>query len=88
MEGQPSVWITYASVDDAEATVERAKKAGAMVFVELMDVSDIGRMAVMADPTGAAIGVWQPTTFKGAERPRPSTPRCSDGRRTTSTWGT
>jgi hypothetical protein len=66
-EGQPSVWVNYVSVDDADATVERARKAGAMVFVEPMDVSDIGRMAVFADPTGAAIGVWQPKSFIGAE---------------------
>jgi len=66
-EGMPSVWTSYVSVDDADATVELAKKAGAMVFVEPMDVSDIGRMAVFADPTGAAIGVWQPKTFIGAE---------------------
>lgn len=67
MEGQPSAWVTYISVDDADSTVERAKKAGATVFVEPMDVADIGRMAVFADPTGAAIGIWQPKTFKGAE---------------------
>jgi predicted enzyme related to lactoylglutathione lyase len=66
-EGQPSVWVTYVSVDNADATVELAKKAGAMVFVEPMDVSDIGRMAVFADPTGAAIGVWQAKSFNGAE---------------------
>src|SRR5580704_8993350 len=52
-EGQPSAWITYISVEDADATVDLAKKAGAAVFVEPMDVSDIGRMAVFADPTGA-----------------------------------
>jgi predicted enzyme related to lactoylglutathione lyase len=67
MGGQPSVWVSYVSVDDAGATSDRAKKAGASVFVEPMDVSDIGRMAVFADPTGAAIGIWQPKTFKGAE---------------------
>jgi len=66
-EGQPSAWVTYVSVDNADATVELAQKAGAMVFVEPMDVSDIGRMAVFADPTGAAIGVWQPKSFIGAE---------------------
>jgi hypothetical protein len=66
-EGQPSAWVSYISVDDADATVDLAKKAGGMVFVEPMDVADIGRMAVFADPTGAAIGVWQPKTFKGAE---------------------
>jgi predicted enzyme related to lactoylglutathione lyase len=67
MEGQPSAWTTYVSVEDADATVDRAKKAGAAVFVEPMDVTDIGRMAVFADPTGAAIGIWQPKTFAGAE---------------------
>jgi hypothetical protein len=67
MEGQPSAWVSYVSVDDADTTVDRAKKAGGMVFVEPMDVADIGRMAVFADPTGAAIGVWQPKSFHGAE---------------------
>jgi predicted enzyme related to lactoylglutathione lyase len=67
MEGQPSAWVSYVSVDDADATTDLAKKAGAVVFVEPMDVSDIGRMAIFADPTGAAIGIWQPKTFSGAE---------------------
>jgi predicted enzyme related to lactoylglutathione lyase len=67
MEGQPSAWTTYVSVEDADKTTGIAKEAGAMVFVEPMDVMDIGRMAVFADPTGAAIGIWQPKTFIGAE---------------------
>ena len=66
-EHQPGAWVTYVSVDDADATVDVARKAGATVFVEPMDVADIGRMAVFADPEGAAIGVWQPKTFTGAE---------------------
>ena len=67
MEGQPSAWTTYVSVDSADATVDLVKKAGGMVFVEPMDVADIGRMAVFADPEGAVIGVWQPKSFFGAE---------------------
>ena len=67
MEGQPSAWVSYISVADADATIELAKKAGAIVFVEPMDVADIGRMAIFADPTGAAIGIWEPKTFQGAE---------------------
>jgi predicted enzyme related to lactoylglutathione lyase len=66
-EGQPPAWVSYVSVDDADSTVALAKKAGATVFVEPMDVADIGRMSVFADPTGAAIGIWQPKTFQGAE---------------------
>jgi predicted enzyme related to lactoylglutathione lyase len=66
-EGQPAAWTSYVCVDDADATVASAKKEGAMVFVEPMDVMDIGRMAVFADPTGAAIGLWQPKSFIGAQ---------------------
>jgi predicted enzyme related to lactoylglutathione lyase len=31
-----------------------------------MDVMDLGRMAIFADPTGAVFGIWQPGTFVGA----------------------
>ncbi|MGH7732527.1 MAG: VOC family protein [Gemmatimonadales bacterium] len=65
-EGQPCAWTSYVCVEDADATVDKAKRAGAMVFAEPMDVMDIGRMAVFADPTGAALGIWQPKSFPGA----------------------
>ncbi len=66
-EGQPTAWATYVSVDDAEETAAKAKAAGGTVVVEPMDVMDIGRMALFADPTGAVCGVWQPKTFTGAD---------------------
>jgi predicted enzyme related to lactoylglutathione lyase len=66
MEGQPPAWTSYVSVEDADATIAKVKKAGGVVFVEPMDVLDVGRMAVFADPTGAAIAVWQPKAHKGA----------------------
>ncbi len=66
MEGQPTAWTTYVSVADADEAVAKAKKAGATVFLEPMDVMDVGRMAVFADPTGAAVAVWQPKAHKGA----------------------
>jgi uncharacterized protein len=66
MEGQPTAWTSYVSVADADAAVAKAKEAGATVFVEPMDVMDVGRMAVFADPTGAAIAIWQPKAHKGA----------------------
>lgn len=66
-EGQPPIWSTYVSVEDADATVARAKEAGATVLAEPMDVMELGRMAVFADPSGAVIGIWQPGSFVGAE---------------------
>ncbi|HET6965210.1 MAG TPA: VOC family protein [Acidimicrobiales bacterium] len=65
-EGQPPAWTTYVRVDDADATIEAARGAGATVFAGPMDVLDVGRMAVFADPTGAALGIWQPNQFPGA----------------------
>lgn len=66
-EGQPTAWMTYVSVADADETARRVRDAGGNAIVEPMDVMDIGRMAVFADPTGAVFGVWQPKTFAGAD---------------------
>ncbi|HWW54877.1 MAG TPA: VOC family protein [Acidimicrobiales bacterium] len=66
-EAQPTAWTTYVSVVDADATVAKVKDAGGMVFVEPMDVLDVGRMAIFADPTGAVIAVWQPRAHIGAD---------------------
>jgi uncharacterized protein len=64
---QPVVWMTYVNVDDADATAAKATANGGAVFAGPMDVMDVGRMAVFADPSGAVIGLWQPRTHTGAE---------------------
>jgi uncharacterized protein len=66
-EGQPQVWSTYVSTDDADAVAARATQAGGAVLVEPMDVMDAGRMAFVVHPAGGAIGVWQPGRTIGAE---------------------
>ena len=66
-EAQPTVWSTYVSVEDADATAAKVKEAGGTVMVEPMDVMDLGKMAVFVDPAGAVFGIWQPGTFIGAE---------------------
>jgi uncharacterized protein len=66
-EGQPTAWMTYVSVADADETAAKVRGGGGNAIVEPMDVMDIGRMAVFADPTGAVFGVWQPKTFAGAD---------------------
>jgi predicted enzyme related to lactoylglutathione lyase len=66
-EGQPTAWATYISVADADETAEKVKAGGGSVIVEPMDVMDIGRMAVFADPTGAVFCIWQPKAFAGAD---------------------
>jgi len=60
-------WATYVSVDDADDAAAKASSAGGSTVVGPMDVMDIGRMAVLTDPTGAAVGIWQPKSFAGAD---------------------
>jgi uncharacterized protein len=66
-QGQPTVWSTYVNVTDADDTAAKAKANGGSVAVEPMDVMDLGRMAYIADPAGAVIGVWEPKSFSGAD---------------------
>jgi predicted enzyme related to lactoylglutathione lyase len=62
----PPVWATYVNVDDADAVIGKVAGAGGMVIVPPMDVMEAGRMAILADPAGAVVGVWQPKEHKGA----------------------
>jgi len=65
--GIPPHWNTYVTVDDVDASAERARELGAQVLAGPFDVMDAGRMAVVADPTGAVFSLWQPGTSIGAQ---------------------
>jgi uncharacterized protein len=65
-EGQVPAWMTYVSVEDADATAVAVKEAGGQVIAAPMDVLDVGRMAVFADPAGAVFAIWQPRAHPGA----------------------
>jgi predicted enzyme related to lactoylglutathione lyase len=67
-EGGPdaAVWNTYVWVDDADEAAKRVRAAGGAVLMEPADVFESGRMAVFADPAGAAFSVWQPKEHRGA----------------------
>ena len=62
----PPVWNTYVNVDDADDVAARVTAAGGQVLAPPLDVMTFGRMAVFADPAGAAIAVWQPGLLPGA----------------------
>jgi predicted enzyme related to lactoylglutathione lyase len=61
-------WSGYLSVEDVEATAARARELGAAIVAEPFDVMDSGRMAVLRDPTGAHMHLWQPGRHVGAGR--------------------
>lgn len=60
-------WTTYVNVDDVDDVVAKAGDAGGKVLFGPMDVMTAGRMAIIADPTGAVIGAWQPGDHLGAQ---------------------
>ena len=65
--GVPPHWNAYVTVADADATSTRARELGGTVLAPPFDVMDAGRMAVLQDPTGAVISVWQPAAHIGAK---------------------
>ena len=65
--GVPPHWNLYVTVEDVDDAAGAVADAGGQVFAEPFDVFDAGRMAVIADPSGAALCLWQPGTNIGAE---------------------
>ncbi|MHA6803829.1 VOC family protein [Salinifilum ghardaiensis] len=60
-------WNVHFATEDCDATTARAEDAGGTVLVSPMDVMDQGRMAVIADPTGAQFGLWQAAAHIGSQ---------------------
>ncbi|MCB0964858.1 MAG: VOC family protein [Acidimicrobiales bacterium] len=60
MEGMPSFWGVYFMVDDAAATVARAKELGATAMMEATPFPGVGTLAALADPHGAMFSIMQP----------------------------
>jgi predicted enzyme related to lactoylglutathione lyase len=55
----PPYWLAYFLVDDVDATVAKAKSLGGKVVAPAMDMPDVGRFAVLADPQGAVSAVFK-----------------------------
>lgn len=64
---EPPRWNSYVSVDDVDKSVAAAESLGGAVVMAPFDISDQGRMAVIRDPSGARLGLWQPRESFGAE---------------------
>lgn len=65
--GAPPAWLSYVTVEDADATAARAAELGGTVMMPAFDVLDAGRMALLQDPQGAVLAAWQPRGSIGAE---------------------
>ena len=57
--GLPNHWGSYLSVMDVDRSFAAARAAGANGLMPPVDFGDVGRAAVIADPTGAAVSLWK-----------------------------
>lgn len=60
----PPHWMSYILVNDVEAMVEKVESHGGVVIKPAANAGDFGRFAIIRDPTGAHIALWQ--TFRSA----------------------
>jgi predicted enzyme related to lactoylglutathione lyase len=59
-DGAPEAWIGYIAVDDVDARTKKAVQAGAKVLQPAFDIPGVGRIVILAEPGGAAIGWMTP----------------------------
>jgi predicted enzyme related to lactoylglutathione lyase len=64
----PPHWNNYVTVESADAAARRGEELGGTVVMPAFDVMDVGRMAMLQDPTGAMLCVWEPRSNIGAGR--------------------
>ncbi len=58
----PESWMSYIAVDDVDARVKKAQALGAELMKPIFDIPGVGRIAVLTEPGGAAIGWMTPAT--------------------------
>jgi predicted enzyme related to lactoylglutathione lyase len=58
--GAPSSWLAYVLVDDIHASTKKAASLGAKLLQDVKEVPGMGWLSIFTDPTGAALGMWQP----------------------------
>jgi uncharacterized protein len=65
-DDMPPHWNCYVTVESADAAADQARELGATIVAPPFDVFDAGRMAVLQDPQGAFLSVWEPRENIGA----------------------
>jgi len=66
--GIPPSWLCHVTVDSADAVAARAAELGGAPLGEPFDVMEYGRMALIQDPAGATLALWEPRASIGATR--------------------
>jgi uncharacterized protein len=61
----PPNWMIYIAVENTDAAAAKAQQLGGKILAPAFDVMDVGRMAVIQDPTGAIFCPWQSNKNNG-----------------------
>ncbi|MEU9332638.1 VOC family protein [Streptomyces sp. NPDC048290] len=62
--GEP-YWLPYFATDDPDRVCARAAELGGAVRLAAMDIPEVGRVARLADPSGARFAVLRPNPRRG-----------------------
>ena len=65
--GAPARWNSYAAVASADESATRVKALGGKIFGLPFDVGKNGRMAIVKDPQGATLCLWEARGHPGAQ---------------------
>lgn len=58
-QGMPAAWLTYVVVDKLADARDKVMQLGGSILMRQIDVPGVGSYAVVADPTGAALGLFE-----------------------------
>ena len=59
-ESVPEHWFAYIAVDDVDASASKAEAAGGKIRRPAFDVPGVGRIVILEDTNGAAMGWMTP----------------------------
>jgi hypothetical protein len=68
------MWLGYVHVDDVDAAVAAVQERGGRLRQAPPDIPEVGRFAVVADPQGAAFGLFAPIGAADEPTPAPMSP--------------
>ena len=61
----PSHWTAYVQVADVDDALRQAEILGGKTLVPPLTVPGMARIALILDPVGAQVGLWQPIETRG-----------------------
>lgn len=60
--GAPPHWMAYVAVADVDATMTKAESLGGKALYPATDIPNVGRFAILQDPSGAVLAPFAPAT--------------------------